>query len=442
MEPEPFLTEPTVAPPSSTAALGYSLTPSSTEPSAVCPPPAPGNAGCLSILDPQPVKTASGYKADSAGPLLEGGGEGGGFAPKELQEAYKIPTTGGSTQTVAIVDAYDDPNAEADLQKYREKYKLDYKSGEPACTKANGCFKKVNQEGKEEKYPTDKYPVIPDDENYVEDWGLEMSLDLDMVSAACPECKIILVEATNRETSNLYAAESEAVALESGGKKLATEVSNSWGGAEYSEETTKDTDFNHPDIPTTASAGDSGYGVSYPAASKDVISVGGTTLKKKTGSERGWEETVWVGTGSGCSAYEAKPEWQHDPGCTKRTDNDVAAVANYEESPVSVYDSYEYEAGAEGRTGKLGWVLVGGTSVASPLVAGIEAHASTTVKDEGAEAFYRHSLFDVTSGSNGKCGNYLCEAEEGYDGSTGWGTPDGPLELTPKLLPLRRRQQA
>ncbi|MGA9314545.1 MAG: S8 family serine peptidase [Solirubrobacteraceae bacterium] len=108
-----------------------------------------------------------------------------------------------------------------------------------------------------------------------------MSLDLDMVSAACPECKIILVEATNRETSNLYAAESEAVALESGGKKLATEVSNSWGGAEYSEETTKDTDFNHPDIPTTASAGDSGYGVSYPAASKDVISVGGTTLKKR-----------------------------------------------------------------------------------------------------------------------------------------------------------------
>ncbi|MGA9314544.1 MAG: hypothetical protein WBV77_07945 [Solirubrobacteraceae bacterium] len=145
---------------------------------------------------------------------------------------------------------------------------------------------------------------------------------------------------------------------------------------------------------------------------------------------------MWVGTGSGCSAYEAKPEWQHDPGCTKRTDNDVAAVANYEESPVSVYDSYEYEAGAEGRTGKLGWVLVGGTSVASPLVTGIEAHASTTVKDEGAEAFYRHSLFDVTSGSNGKCGNYLCEAEEGYDGSTGWGTPDGPLELTPKTTAI------
>ena len=257
-----------------------------------------------------------------------------------------------------------------------------------------------------------------------------------MVSSACPECKILLVEASNRELSNLYAAEDEAVSFEAGGKKLATEVSNSWGSAEYSEETTEDTYFNHPDIPITAAAGDSGYGVSYPAASKDAISVGGTTLKKAEKTERGWEETVWKDSGSGCSAYEPQPAWQSGLLCkgesSKRIDNDVAAVANLE-SPVSVYDSYEYEEDGIG-TGKLGWVLLGGTSVATPLVAGVEAHASTAVKDEGAEAFYNHTLFDVTTGSNGVChGSYLCNGEEGYDGPTGFGAPDGPLELSPKF---------
>jgi hypothetical protein len=418
---EPRLTEPTVAQPANATRLGYSLTPSSTEPYAVCPP-TPGQVECMSILDPPAVKTASGYKVLGVGPQLEGGGEGGGLDPKELQEAYKIPATGGSTQTVAIVDAYDDPNAEADLQKYREKYKIYYKSGETACTKANGCFKKVNQEGKEEKYPTDKYPIISETGG-VEDWGLEMSLDLDMVSAACPECHILLVEATNREKANLYAAEKEAASLEG-----TTEISNSWGGEEFPEEASDDEYFNHKGIPITVAAGDAGYGVAYPAASKDVISVGGTTLKKRAESERGWEESVWGGSGSGCSLYESKPEWQHDPTCARRTDNDVAAVANNKESPVSVYDSYEYEE--DGGTGKLGWVLLGGTSVATPLVAGIEAHATKVVKEEGAEAFYRHSLFDVTSGSDGTCGHtYICEAEEGYDGPTGWGAPDGPLEL-------------
>ena len=435
---EPSPAEPAVAQPASTDELGYSLTPSpsTTEPYAVCPPPAPGNAGCLSVIDPQPVKAASGYKARSAGPLLEGGGEKGGFAPKELEEAYKISTTGGSTQTVAIVDAYDDPYIESDLNTYREKYKVYYKGTETACTKSNGCFKKINQRGEEREYPTDLYPYLGF--GAIEDWGLEMSLDVDMVSAACPECKILLVEANNRELTSLYAAENEAVAFESGGKKLATEVSNSWGSAEFSEEASDDTYFNHTDIPITASAGDSGYGVEYPAASKDVIAVGGTTLKKKAETERGWEETVWGGSGSGCSAYESKPAWQFDPLCSKRTDNDVAAVANNNESPVSVYDSYEYtaeeakERGGEGETGKLGWVLLGGTSVASPLVAGVEAHATSTVKDEGAEAFYRHTLFDVTSGLDGYCGHtYLCEAGEGYNGPAGWGTPDGPLELTP-----------
>ncbi len=436
---EPSLTESSPAPPVSSATLGYSLKPSSTEPYAVCPPPTSGHAGCLSVVNPQPVKTASGYRATSAGPLLEGGGEKEGLAPNELREAYKIPVTGGSTQTVAIVNAYDDPKAEADLNSYRERYGLDYKSGVTACTKANGCFKKFNQEGKEEDYPTDKYPEISGT-GKVEDWGLEISLDLEMVSAICPECKILLVEANNSQMSSLEEAETEAVWVESEyseSKKITTEVSNSWGGYEQSDEETIDAHFGYRDVPTTASAGDGGYGteypaegVAYPAASKDVIAVGGTVLKKKPGSERGWEETVWPYTGGGCSEFESKPSWQTDPGCANRTDNDVAAVASDEESPVSAYDSYEYESGGVG-TGKLGWMLMGGTSVGAPLVAGIEAHASTAVKDEpGAEAFYTHTLFDVTSGTTGWCGSYMCTAQEGYDGPTGWGSPDGPLEKT------------
>jgi hypothetical protein len=389
----------------------------------------------MSIIDPPAVKTASGYRLAGVGPLLEGGGEGGDFDPKELQEAYKIPATGGSTQTVAIVDAYDDPNAEADLQKYREKYKVYYKGTETACTKANGCFKKVNQEGKEEKYPSDKYPRIGET-NKVEDWGFEISIDLDMVSAICPECKIVLVEAN--EPSTLLVAEEEAEKLEVGGKKLATEISNSWGSNEFAGETEDDKYFEHAGIPITFSSGDSGYKLEYPAASKYVIAVGGTTLKKAAKTERGWEETVWAGTGSGCSAYESKPSWQTDSGCSKRTDNDVAAVANPGSetepgSPVSVYDSYEYEEAGYG-TGKLGWVGAGGTSVAAPLIAGIEAHAETAAKSLGAEVFYGQpkAEFDVTSGSNGTCKTYLCEAGVGYDGPTGMGSPNG----VPKILPI------
>jgi hypothetical protein len=433
---ETALTPAGVVQPESGTALGYSLTPSTTEPYAVCPPASAGYVECLSIIDPPPVKTASGYRIAGVAQTLEGGGEGGGFDPKELQEAYNIPATGGSTQTVAVVDAYDDPDAEADLQKYREKYKIYYRSGETACTKANGCFKKVNQEGKEEKYPTDKYPTkIEGGKEVLDDWGVEISLDLDMVSAACPECHILLVEANSTELNkkdepvNMFIAEEEAEKLEAGGKKLATEISNSWGEGEQSGEVEDNKYFEDAGVPITVAAGDRAYGAGYPAAAPHVISVGGTTLRKKAEGSRKWEESVWLDTGGGCSMYEPKPAWQTDPDCSKRTDNDVAAVANNDESPVSVYDSYEYEEAGVG-TGKLGWVLLGGTSVGTPIVAAVEAHASEPVKKEGPEAFYQHQLFNVTvGGDNGACHTYLCIAEPGYNGPTGWGTPDGPLEL-------------
>ena len=418
--------------------LGFSPTPSTTEPYAVCPQAAPGRDECMAIAVPP---AAAGSNLRSAAPSgrpfgpsgrwrgpqsrgsapprpgrggfspeglsFEGSGELEGWTPEDLRSAYRLPATGGSEQTVAIVDAFNDPNAESDLKTYRSHYGLS------ECTTANGCFKKVNQKGEAGSYPENE-----------PGWSGEISLDLDMVSAVCPGCHILLVEATNETKSNLGIAENEAATLK------ATEISNSWGSPEVSGETSEDTYFNHPAIPITAAAGDSGYDtcgkstgtICYPAASKDVISVGGTTLYRTPFYERGWFDEAWVGTVSGCSAYEAKPSWQTDVGCKNRTDNDVAAVAS-EDSPVSVYDSYEAS----------GWQLFAGTSVSSPIVAGVEALSSASVRSEGAATFYKHpeSLFDVTTGFNWPgvraevCSpEYLCVAKAGYDGPTGNGTPD------------------
>jgi hypothetical protein len=395
-----------------TALQGYSSIPSTTEPYAVCPQPSPGQIECLSIIIPPAAAESrlslgalSSRVFGEAGVSLQGGGEGGGLAPSDLRSAYLLPATGGAEQTVAIVDAFDDPNAESDLKVYRAHYGL------AECTTANGCFKKVNELGEGKNYPAANMG-----------WSKEISLDLDMVSAICPGCHILLVEASNNEKNsvgeyNLDIAENEAASLK------ATEISNSWGGEETSEETSEDRFFDHPGIPITVASGDYGYRVDYPAASKDVIAVGGTTLYKAPFYERGWFEEAWNYTGSGCSKYEEKPSWQTDAGCSRRTDNDVAAVAGVE-SPVSVYDSYD----------EAGWLLFGGTSVASPIIAGVEALSSGAIRSEGAAAFYRHpaSLFDVSTGYNwadeavdSVCSpEYLCAAGAGYDGPTGNGAPD------------------
>jgi hypothetical protein len=416
--------------------LGYSLTPSKTEPYAVCPPAIKGRAQCMAIAVPgrAEVESEEAKYLFEQGPEpafipdFEGSGEEGGFSPSDLRSAYKLPETGGSGQTVAIVDAYDDPNAEADLNVYRKHYKVLYK-GLEECTKANGCFKKINQKGEEKNYPKEPGPF--------DDWTVEMSLDMDMVSAVCSECRIVLVEAENEvenaeKTVNLYDAEEAASKweVEEGGKKWkTTEISNSWGSIEESGETEDDKKyFEHEGIVTTVSGGDDGYGVSYPAASPHVVSVGGTALVKSSGT-RGWSEEAWVGTGGGCGVYEEKPKWQEKlKGCSHRVDNDVSAVAA-PETPVSIYDSFERSKG---------WLVVGGTSVSSPFMAGVEALSSSTFRSEGPEAFYKDpqgSLFDVALGSNGFdnfCAppsedEYLCNAELGYDGPTGNGTPDFDL---------------
>jgi subtilase family serine protease len=325
-----------------------------------------------------------------------------GYGPADLRSAYALDTTRGAGQTIAIVDAYDDKTAEADLATYRSYYGL------PPCTTANGCFKKVNQSGVQGSYPANNAG-----------WALEISLDLDMASAVCPNCKILLVEATNNQNASLYAAEDTAARLG------ATEISNSYGGSEAATETSDDAHFNHPGIAITVSSGDSGYGVEYPAASRYVTSVGGTTLTRSGSS---FTEAAWSGSGSGCSAYEPKPAWQTDTGCARRTVADVSAVAN-PSTGVAVYDTNcNFLQQLLGQCFN-GWGTVGGTSASAPIVAGVYAlagNASTFAYPASAPYANPGALHDVTTGSNGSCGgSYLCTARAGYDGPTGLGTPNG-----------------
>jgi subtilase family serine protease len=366
-----------------------------------CATPAGHQMACLAVIDTTPAGR----------PLTRAQATAGGLHPymaADLQSAYKLPSALlGERQTIAIVDAYDDPNAEADLANYRSANNL------PPCTTANGCFEKVNQDGVQGSYPAPK-----------PSWAEEESVDVDMASAICPNCHILLVEATDNNLTgpNLDIAENEAAALG------ANVISNSWGSAEYNGEAADcNTYFSHPGVAITVASGDSGFGAAYPATCDGVTAVGGTTLYQDT-SKRGWGETTWndpglYATGSGCSAYIPKPAWQHDPLCAMRTDNDVAAVAD-PFTPVAVYDTY--------RTGGT-WLAVGGTSVAAPLIAGVYALAGNTAAiGSGASWIYAHhqDLYDVTSGSDATTGSscggsYLCTATKGYDGPTGWGTPDG-----------------
>ncbi len=385
-----------------------SITPSTSQPYTACPPAPAGQAACQAVIEPAGAKLDS-LSAATASPATSGI-DGSGLAPAELQSAYKLPSSSaGSGQTVAIVDAYNDPTAESDLAAYRSAYGL------PSCTSAGGCFEKVSQTG------TTSYPPQPTREEG--DWPVEESLDLDMVSAICPNCHIMLVEANSAGMGDLGAAENEAVKLG------ATEVSNSWASFEFQGEASYDSYFNHPGIPITFASGDWGYdndeynaGVpSYPATSPDVIAVGGTVLTP-AGNSRGWSESVWSRSGSGCSVFEAKPSYQIDSGCSKRTTNDIAAVAE----DLSIYDT----SGTSGEGKLAGWYTVGGTSAATPIIAAVEALSGSETHSLGASAFYKNaaSFFAVTSGSNGSCGgSYLCTGGSGYRGPTGVGTPDGVL---------------
>ena len=395
-----------VAVPASTPAAATRPSISRTPVEPVCGLAARGYAHCLALRRTDIAATPAAAMSPSATPS--------GFGPADLKSAYALPGgTAGSGMTVAVVDAYDLPTAEADLGVYRAQYGL------PACTTANGCFRKVDQNG------GSAYPTADSG------WGLEIALDVDMVSATCPNCHILLVETNTALSADLGTGVNTAVALG------AVAVSNSYGRLELSTDLSSDAAYyNHPGVAVTAATGDWGYGaapygsslypgVEYPAASPNVVAVGGTSLIRD-GSARGWTESAWGnvtdqdGAGSGCAAYEPKPSWQSDSQCATRMLADVSAVAD-PDTGVASYDS-----------GAGGWSVMGGTSASSPIIASVFALAGGPAAGT-YPASYLYSdaadLNDVTSGTAdvwGICSiTYFCDGVVGYDGPTGLGTPIG-----------------
>lgn len=361
----------------------------------VCADVAPGEASCNARV------TIDGRGTPNATPKMISG-----YGPNQFLKAYNLTGHASGTPTIAIVDAYDDPYIASDLSTYSASF------GIPQLPTCNGsiasasgpCFQKVNQNGQTNHLPSGN-----------SGWALEIALDVETAHAVCQNCKVLLVEANNSSYANLMAAVDRAVALG------ASVVSNSYGSSEFSSETSYDSHFNHPGVAFTVSAGDSGYGVEYPAASRYVTAVGGTSLFLNADGSYN-TEAAWSGTGSGCSAFEAKAPWQVDPGCSKRMVADVSADAD-PNTGAAVYDSYRYY-------GVSGWFQVGGTSLASPLIAGVYALSGTipagTQENSLAYAAPAGSLHDVTSGSNGSCGTaYFCTALSGFDGPTGLGSPNG-----------------
>jgi len=318
-----------------------------------------------------------------------------GYGPPDLQSAYKLPTSGGNGKTVAIIGVNDYPNAEADLASYRTWY------GQSACTSASGCFKRVAQDG------TTNYP--PADGQGCNGANGNAALDLQLVSATCPDCKLLLVEATSPSEANFATAVQTAVTLG------AAAVTLSWGGPETSTDAQYASAFSQyaNGVLITTSSGSGGYqGGSWPNSYDGVVSVGSTTLIKDTSSARGWTETAWSGSGSGCSAYEPRPAWQPEATtmCSNRMTADVAAVGD-DSSVVAVYCS--------------GWE----SSVAAPDAVIAGAFTLLGVSPD-PQAIWDNpgAFFDVTLGSTGTCPTSLwCNAGVGYDGPTGWGSPNGAL---------------
>lgn len=349
---------------------------------AVCPgPAAPGTARCHAhvVTDGNGNAMERNAAPNTAAPA--------GYSAATLRAAYNISVST-STQTIAIVDAYGYNNAESDLAVYRQQM------GMTACTTKNGCFRKVNQNGQPYNYPRQDTG-----------WAQESALDLDMASAMCPTCKIILVEASSPTYGNLATAENTAANLG------ANVISNSYGGGEVGT-AGYESAYNHPGIAITVSSGDSGYGVQFPASSPHVTATGGTSLTLN-GTR---VETAWSGAGSGCSTVYSKPSWQHDSLCTMRMEADVSAVAD-PATGVAVYGPASRYSSA--------WQVYGGTSVAAPLIAGVYANKGGSATYGSDPYSGTAALNDITGGSNGNCGGtYFCTAGPGYDGPTGLGTPN------------------
>jgi len=336
------------------------------------------------------------------------------FGPAQLRGAYNLSglsRQGGAgagraagNPVVAIVDSYDDPTLKNDLDVYSRQFGLPVL---PNCSGAIAkssisCFQKLNQLGS---------AALPKTNG---GWSVEIALDVETVHAVCENCSILLVEADSPNMKNLMASVDAAV------KAGATAVSNSYGGPEFAGEKTFDSHFNHPGVAFTVSSGDSGYGVQYPAASPYVTAVGGTSLYLETDGKYK-NETAWSGAGSGCSQFEPKPSWQTDAKCPGRTVADVSAVAD-PATGVAIYTTTSPK-------GQKGWFTVGGTSLASPLIAAVYALSGNTSGKANSLPYNlgsKSNLHDVVGGSNGECSpSYLCTGKTKYDGPTGLGSPNG-----------------
>ncbi|MGA7092412.1 MAG: S8 family serine peptidase [Candidatus Cybelea sp.] len=347
-----------------------------------CPEARPGEVQCQALI-----------LNKSAQPNVPGWGAG------DIEAAYNLPSSKkGAGQIVAVVDAYDNPNVAKDLSKYRSHFGL-----------PKAKFYKYNQDGQQSNYPKGDAGR-----------GVEIDLDVDMVSASCPNCTIYLVESNSNDASDTETAETEAVKL---GAHIISDSFQCYGSLDCGDPNYANY-FDTPGVTYVAAAGDDGYGFGAPMAFANVVSVGGTVLSKNGST---YSEVVWPDTGGGCVAAIAKPSWQHDPGCSGRTANDVSAVA----LDVAAYDSYG---------GYSGWGIFGGTSAATPIVAGAFALAGNGTKQDGGKTFWTLKAkklqkdLHVISGGNDGCppslgGSYLCTAGTAqfgtYSGPTGWGTPNG-----------------
>ena len=376
---------------------------------------------CAKPIDPSHATCFSSYRVDSSLTSLFPDAVAG-LTPSDLGALYAYPAPGfqgslGSASTVGIVVAYDYASAESDLAIYRAQFGL------PPCTSANGCLKKVGAAATGTVSPTGTGTSVSANPTSVSanpttplalGWAAETDIDLDIISAVCPNCKIVLAEAATDSLSDLSAAASAAIS------RNATYVSESFGSPEQSADVGYSALYANPAVRFFAAAGDGGYGVSYPASDPNVIAVGGTSLAV-VGMYL--NETVWSGTGSGCSGYFNKPAWQHTPsGCTSRNVADVGAVAD-PLTGVAIYNSSLPTTGS-------GWFIFGGTSISTPIIAGISALANRDGSTYGAQTLYANpgQFYRITGGSNGSCTySYLCHASEknAYNGPTGIGVPQG-----------------
>jgi len=327
-----------------------------------------------------------------------------GLGPADFTSAYKLNASKTSTATIAIVDAFNYPNAASDLATYRAQFGL------PPCTVASGCFTIVNQNG--------ATSPLPGNAPAGDDWTVEAALDLQMASAACPTCKLVLFAAQDDQGDGLFIAQNAAAA-----RAGVVAISNSWGEPSPGNDVSLDSQFftHSQAVNVFVSSGDSGNtgaAGDYPSTSAHVIAVGGTHLVRSSAT-RGWTETAWRGAGSSCSGVIAKPAFQSSAvptaACTRRAASDISAVAD-PNTGVAVFNA-----------GAGGWIVVGGTSASSPLVAGIFARYGISGASHDASFPYAHTseFFDITSGNNGRCTSALCRARAGWDGPTGIGSPNG-----------------